>query len=158
MRILLDGENWKTTDSEGLTALHLSVQQGHISTVRLVLENGASLEGQSSEGLTVLHLAAKDGDTEMIQLPLDNGAKSHLEALDGEDKTPLCWAISDYKLETVKCLLDAGGNINASPKWPAMYAAAYYGQVSIMEELLNRGFDKETWEAFRQNKSTPLHA
>jgi serine/threonine-protein phosphatase 6 regulatory ankyrin repeat subunit B len=158
VRILLDeGGTLDTTDSDRLTALHLAVQKSHISTVRLLLEKGASLEGKSSEGSTVLHFASEYGSTEIVKLLLNKGAAIHLEALDSSERTPLFLAIYSRNLETVKCLLDAGGNINASPKWPAMYTAAYYGRTSIVEELLSRGFDREIWEACGNNNWTPLH-
>jgi len=159
LSVLFDeGDNLDATDSDGLTALHLAVQKGHVNTVGLLLEKGASPEGKSSEGSTVLHYAADHGSTEIVQLLLKKGASIHLEALDSDDKTPLFLAIYSRNLEVVKCLLDAGGNINASSKWPAMYAAAYYGRVPIVQELLSRGLTRGIWEACGENNWTPLHA
>ena len=87
------------------TPLHLAVQNGHTSTVKLLLQEGASTEGTMSKyGYTPspLHYAIQHLHlhTDIVELPLERGALT--EATDEYNNTPL-------HLAARECLLFDGG-------------------------------------------------
>ena len=57
----------------GCTPLHLACQQGKVSTVRLLLECGASVVRTHSGGVTPLHDAARGGHVHITALLLGVG-------------------------------------------------------------------------------------
>ena len=63
---------------EGVTALHVAAEQGHVDIVKLLIENGADLDagvtsGQAP-GATALHMAAEQNRIEAARILIENGA------------------------------------------------------------------------------------
>ena len=52
----------------GNTPLHCAVVQGHIETVKLLLENGASPKERNEFGESVIDVANSQADTEIARL------------------------------------------------------------------------------------------
>lgn len=58
----------------GDIALHLSVRQGCIAVIEVLLEHGASADVPNKFGLTPLHVAAMEGHHLIVKLPLSKDA------------------------------------------------------------------------------------
>ena len=54
--------------------LHLAIFRGNTEMVKLLLNEGAPVDGKNKHGYTVLMWASKCGNTEVVQLLLDKGA------------------------------------------------------------------------------------
>jgi ankyrin repeat protein len=68
----------------GNTPLHFSAGRGtQVSTVQILLDNGANIDARNDMGQTPLMLAAQYGFTDIIQLLLDKDAKVNLRAKPG---------------------------------------------------------------------------
>ena len=67
-------------DSRQDTPLHLASEAGHTEVVRILLENGGSVNAQDQmNGETPLHLACEAGFSDIVQLLLDHGADTTIE-------------------------------------------------------------------------------
>jgi ankyrin repeat protein len=68
--------------SSGYTPLHWSAQSGNESMTKLLLENGAHIDGETAHGNSPLILAAESGHTEVVHLLLQRHANfEHQNAL-----------------------------------------------------------------------------
>lgn len=78
--------------TEALTqnALHLAALYDHTSVVRVLLDEGASVDLASSHGRTPLSWAAEGGSIGAIELLLERGARTDLADDDG--RRPVDWA------------------------------------------------------------------
>jgi len=64
---------------DGISALFLAVQSGHIVVAEELILAGARVDVPRTDGVTSLACAAQHGDLEMLQLLLFNGADVHYE-------------------------------------------------------------------------------
>lgn len=62
------------TLQQGESPLLMSVRQGYLKIVQLLLENGANPRICNNNGTTALHIASKHGNDEMYNLLLTFGA------------------------------------------------------------------------------------
>ncbi|HTF31118.1 MAG TPA: ankyrin repeat domain-containing protein, partial [Flavitalea sp.] len=62
----------------GESLLHVAVKSGHLSMVKLLLENGASINIQDESGNTPLHYAAANGKKDTVKYLLEKGVDSAL--------------------------------------------------------------------------------
>lgn len=74
-------------DGWGYTPLHLAAKEGHVETVQVLLDHGASVNIQNVYGWTPLHVAAVRNYTDIARLLLKHGAD--VEAQDNYNQTPL---------------------------------------------------------------------
>lgn len=131
----------------GVTALQWAVQVGDFTTVRWLLERGASpgISGDSlpespTQSTWSSSLAVAAGRyPEIFQLLLDFGAQINHKNRKGE--TPLFLAVKDFDLKTTQRLLDKG----ASPQLPdhsgeyPLHVAQSYSAHEIIRLLLKHG-------------------
>ena len=89
----------------GTTALMVAAGNGHVETVRILLDWGANPNATDLSGWTALHAAAYRGDPAILQLLLDRGA--HLPAARWYLKTPRRWAEDADHPEAAKVLEEA---------------------------------------------------
>ncbi|KAI3870980.1 hypothetical protein MKX03_029386, partial [Papaver bracteatum] len=90
--------------------LHHTICEGHLDTVRYLLEKGANADASSNENYTPLHFAAKTGDTKIITLLLSSAV--HIDAA-SRIGTALQYAAGHGHRDAVKVLLDHHANPNA---------------------------------------------
>jgi ankyrin repeat protein len=114
------------TGSRGETLLHLAAQSDHDEAVSWLLKHGLSPDAQNAEGDSVLLAAVSRAVQQqgrawspgqkpsaalaIVGLLLD--AKANPNLTNGRGYSPLCFAVDSGQLETVKRLLQAGGNPN----------------------------------------------
>ncbi|CAH0047722.1 unnamed protein product [Clonostachys solani] len=73
-RLILDGAEVNTPNSEGFLPLHLAAARGHKDLVKLLLDRGALIDRVAPMSGTALSIAAVRGKTEVVELLLEHGA------------------------------------------------------------------------------------
>ncbi len=149
VRILLNrGADVSATADHGVNALHLSVLDGNLETVTLLVEAGADLNavisGIGHEGATPLHLATNNGHLEVMEALLKAGADS--ESKDGRGHTPLLRAAQNGQVEVVTALIAAGADLEAtSPEGHTpLHLAAWIGRSAVLRALIDAGANFDT--------------
>ena len=70
--------------AEKCSASHLAAKGGHLDVLKLLIDNGVSIEAKTEgEGWTVLHLAAAEGHEAVVQWLLQNHARHSVPTKDG---------------------------------------------------------------------------
>ncbi|XP_012940910.1 poly [ADP-ribose] polymerase tankyrase [Aplysia californica] len=120
-----------------ITPLMFAAQRGNLKMVRLLVEKGAVVEQKDRLGRTALIHACKNGATKVLSYFLHIGANG--ERGDHSDNTPLHYAAAFGWLFTVRFLLEAGVDPNASNMWKVTPVSVAYlkAQNGIVRELLN---------------------
>ncbi len=119
-----------TVTEEGRTALSEAAREGREAVVDYLLTHGAEVNKGDGKGRTPLHAASAEGRTKVVQRLLAAGANvaagasaqwmnmnyynnfGHGMRITLENWTPLLFAVSEKREETVKVLLAAGANVN----------------------------------------------
>ncbi|KAL2863155.1 uncharacterized protein BJX67DRAFT_384905 [Aspergillus lucknowensis] len=140
----------------GRSALSLAAENGHESTVRLLLSNRARhkcifaklfgrrhVDDPDSSGRTPLWYAAKEGHKPVVRLLLETGIRRvHPDRKDNESVTPLACATAGSHKDVVRLLLDTGRvNINSKEEYgrTPLVHAAQNGHADVVQLLLSRG-------------------
>ncbi|KAM0196050.1 hypothetical protein ACHAPI_006068 [Fusarium lateritium] len=107
-----DEERWRCF-TRGYTPLHLAAHLGvGGTTIQMLINRGADLEGRAANGQTALHIAAEiEDDSSTLRCLLQCG--SDVVAVDEDGRTPLSHAIIYANLTSVKLLLEHGADIDA---------------------------------------------
>jgi ankyrin repeat protein len=98
----------------GETLLQSAAAKGKLAVVKVLLENGAAVDGFQQPGLTPLHYAAANGHKAIIDFLLSKGAKPDSRTESGV--TPLHFAAQKGYESVAKALLAAGAPVNAKTK------------------------------------------
>ena len=138
------------------TALHASVNKGHLEVTLILLEQGADVNARDDEDGTPLHKASQHEHPEVVRSLLQRGANPNVENENNE--TPLYLASKNGRLEVVKLLLEYKADPNYQHKdacgWSALRTASANGQHDVVELLLSYGADPTMQDA---DLNTPLH-
>jgi uncharacterized protein len=123
------------------SALLAAVKKEDLGAVRLLLQQGASVNVLGTDGSTALHWAVEADDPEMTRLLLKAGADAKRANRYGI--TPLHLAAVNGNAAMIRDLLDAGGNANAVlPEGETvLMTAARTGSAEVVRLLLDRGAD-----------------
>ncbi|XP_076868219.1 ankyrin repeat and SAM domain-containing protein 6 isoform X2 [Brachyhypopomus gauderio] len=161
--LLRKGASVDSRNNYGWTPLMQAARFGHLSVTHILLENGAEVNGRNRMGASVLSMAARGGHAHVAKLLLEHGAFvddfDHLSAADstnnGEpsdngknflDITPLLVGAQHGHEAVTRLLLDWGADVNFSQKttcWSALMLATLSGEVSVAEQLVERGADPD---------------
>jgi uncharacterized protein len=115
--LLKAGSDFTISDKKNRTTLDIAIQQGHTAIVKL-LENAGAQAPKSATLFSEAALlgAAKQGNLEILQSALQAGINPNVSELqEGRNprhKTVLMFASEHGHLETVKILIEAGGDVN----------------------------------------------
>jgi len=80
--------------SSGVTPLSWAALHGHAEAAKILIENGADLEGANRNGTRPLHAAAFLGRTEVVKLLMESGANVEATGLKGS--TPIDTTHADW--------------------------------------------------------------
>ena len=152
--LLDEGVPINTRNNEGESLLHGAAQDGHVTTMRLLIRRGCKVDLVDARGLTPLHSAAAQGQTKAVRELIRNGAsKSEVARIFG---TPLHQAASKGHVDTVVAMLEEGCPLDVvnSAGSTVLHWAAEGGHVELVRELVGRGCDVN---AVRADGCTPLH-
>lgn len=156
----------EATNLDGMTALGLATREGHYATIKLLIENGAKVNGTMCSYtenrqvlITPLWLAAKltecgPGNSSgnrpnqisyspemVVGLLLKNGAQPDINTPSWQGQPPLVAAAGAGRVTVVKMLIEHGAKLDM-PDWhkltPLMHAA-YNGHADVVKLLLDRG-------------------
>jgi hypothetical protein len=118
-------------DGRGLTALHLACLHGHTAAVRFLLARGAAVDKATWDCKTALMYAAEGGFEQIVAALLVHGASVNLCACPPlRFFTALHYATRSGSLETVRALVQAGGQANT-----VLHYAEERGHAAIVDYL-----------------------
>ncbi|KAI0152258.1 hypothetical protein F4776DRAFT_659182 [Hypoxylon sp. NC0597] len=139
LRTLLGEANTrdKVQSDLGIALLQIAISNGHLDIVRILLENGAAIEGHNSNGKTNLQVAVESGFHTITELLLELRAKFGLSSEEGSPSL-LHRAVERDDLETTKVLLKWGANLHARNEatYTPLMVAVSHGNIAIAKLLL----------------------
>ncbi|KAL2831281.1 hypothetical protein BJY01DRAFT_226732 [Aspergillus pseudoustus] len=129
------------------TLLSRAAETGHKRIAKLLLDQGADVEGKDAmTDRTPLSWAAAKGHKDVIRLLIENGASLESTNKYG-GRTPLLWAVEAGHKSAAKILLDRGAGIEVkdshTSRTPLTWAVAG-GHSRVIKLLLKRGADVES--------------
>jgi ankyrin repeat protein len=139
--------NINTQDKNGLTQLHIAVDNDFIKVVVLLLKAGANPNIEDSYGNSPFLYAARNSNIEMMNLLIDTG-KLELNFLDNNKPSPLYFA-SYYGHNNIVDRLITGDHsgdkmdINHQDKngYTQLHLAVKNGHLKVIATLLKAGAD-----------------
>ena len=141
---LISSIGCKNNRDEHYTPLMKAVVSGNIPRVKLLLQEGSSLDEQTENGETALILACKLGGNHSTKiLPLLLEKNPEVDLRDSSGRTALSWASSTGKVDLIKKLLYANADINSqddSGYTPLMWANLM-GKDKAFLYLIEKGAD-----------------
>jgi ankyrin repeat protein len=141
---LLDcGSDTKFQDSDGLTALHMAIEEDFIDIATLLVEHDPELVIVVDKyNWYPLLYAVSFSTPEMIELLLDNGADPNVQNSDGNSALHL--AVLSEKTDYVRILLQHKNiniNLQDNSGFTAHHVSALKGDFQIFKELVDAGAD-----------------
>lgn len=129
----------------GVTALSIAAQGGHIGTVKLLVEARANITAVDDDGFTALLNAVKFNFFEVASYLLENGANPNDYYVDdkGVHHNILMDAISLNQTRFAKNLIERNANLSYtdSDGVTLLTQAAYLGLTDIVDALIVKGAD-----------------
>ncbi len=94
-------------DNRGWTALMCTASNGHVDTVKALLDAKASLTEENLEGRTALHIAAGKGMDKVVKMMLSGSGSSLVNKQSVRGWTPLFDACLHFHEDVIRMLLKA---------------------------------------------------
>jgi ankyrin repeat protein len=140
VRLLLEhGVNVNVEGKQSSTALSWAAQSGLVDMCRLLLDNGAEVDG-SEQCRPLVEAASKSRNLDSMGLLLDRGAD--VNAAVRSQSTALMVAVNQNLKDIVIFLIDKGADVNAVvSRSPALFQAAEKGHAEIVRLLMSAGAD-----------------
>ncbi|XP_069491046.1 inversin [Ambystoma mexicanum] len=128
-------------DRYGGTALHAASLAGHVSTVRLLLEQGARADASDLAKQTPLFRACEMGHQTVVQALIEGGAR--VDLVDQDGRSPLHWAALGGNANVCRILMENAidPNVRDSGGRTPLQCAAHGGYITCMAALLESKAD-----------------
>lgn len=144
-----------TDDDDGRTALYAAAENGHASTLKLLIDHGGDVKATDNSNETLLHAAARGNSPETTTLLLAAGLDPN--ARDKAGDTPLVCYYPNSAI--VSQLIAAGADVTASNEYGntvlhAMSEFYQHGDSELIELILIKGANPNAANA---KGWTPLH-
>ncbi|MCJ1462428.1 Ankyrin-2 [Pseudocyphellaria aurata] len=148
--------DWNQQGTLRQTGLFFAASEGHLDTVRFLLNVGANVGDDIWGTETPLYRAASNGDFEVVRLLLNARANVNQKTF-GFSESPLHSAVCNGHVETTEVLLTAGADLNIQDhrKSTALHKAVEFESLEIVKLLLRAGSDVKIQD---REKSTALHS
>lgn len=105
IRRLIEGGG--EVNQSGWSALLYAAMEGHLDTVKLLLEKGANPDSRAPSQLTPLMIASRNGHIDVVRVLL--AAKANPNAKNDRGDTALKWALDSQNTDIGELLRAAGG-------------------------------------------------
>ena len=141
-KLLLEkGADARAAWHDGLTALMLAAQGGHVAVAKVLLQHGADVRAAEDDGFTALTWAAVGGHEAVAQLLLQHGAD--VAAASNNGFTALIRAAVGGHEAVAQLLLQHGADVAAASNdgTTALMCAARGGHEAVAQRLLQHGAD-----------------
>lgn len=138
------------------TPLCIAARRGDIPMVKLLLSNGAKVNGIGWSVGKPISAAAAFGDVDMVSFLVASGASVNPPGA----QPPLCAAINAESLPGVRVLLSHGAQIDAVDPlfdFAPIHWAATSSSVGILKFIVERGADPNSQAGERGSGHYPLH-
>uniref|UniRef100_A0A7S1ULV4 Uncharacterized protein n=1 Tax=Grammatophora oceanica TaxID=210454 RepID=A0A7S1ULV4_9STRA len=127
---------------DGVTALHVAAQGGHLDTVKYLLELGASVAVEDDEKRTALTLAIKGNHGETASTLVEAGADPNTKYVDEEGTTHnlLMDAIIVENVDFAKLLIEKGADLYYTDERSVstLLQSSHRGLTEVVELLLSK--------------------
>ncbi len=134
-KLLANGSDPNKSDGYGNTPLSIAAHFGQTDAAKLLIENGAIIDGVVHGEMTPLQCAVFSRRSETVAFLLKSNADPNIA--DKYGLTPLSIAASHGDVAMVKLLLDSGANIELADNrgWRPLHAALRSAQSSNSDRL-----------------------
>jgi ankyrin repeat protein len=127
---------------DGVTALHVAAQAGHLDVVNMVIEAGADVTIKDEEGRTALLLAIKGNYGEVASALVKAGADPNTPYIDDDDveHNLLFDAIMVENVDFAKLMIEKGADLyyQDEKKVTTLLQASHRGLTDIVKALLDK--------------------
>ncbi len=152
VKALIDqGADVNGRSKDGQTPIMIAAVLGHLETVKYLAEKGADIDVVDEKSMmTPLHAAVAFSYTAMITLLIKKGADTSKIS---REHTASTLAAFMGKVEAMKAIIEAGGNVNAKNKdqMTALNIAAVQGNADIVKLLLKADADLEFQARYKES-------
>jgi putative CocE/NonD family hydrolase len=121
--------------------LHEAVASGDIDKIKILLSEGADINGWDNRRFTPLYRAVEAEKTEAVDFLLEAGAD-----INAGVSSPLYAAVYANNTALAKRLIDHGADPHPSVYWSPLVQAAYSGNIEMIKLLIDAGADMNTGE------------
>ena len=125
----------------GCTALYIASEKKCLELVKVLVENGASLDDNCIYGNTALHVATDRNNIEIVKYLIKSGANVNIQ--NDRLETPLYKACRINLVSMVKLLLKNGADVNITDNIGrnVLYSVSYYGYYEVAQLLIKENID-----------------